>query len=101
MKNPIKKHDDKDTADPQEEWSPSIIYAQVDQKKSKKKCPLQTPEPYTPLDQMCTQVDKKKNKKREVSEDPPCESGGVYSVVNKPSAPEIPQKSELLLEELN
>ena len=44
---------------------------------------------------MYAQVDKKKNKKREVSEDPPCESGDVYSVVNKPSAPEIPQKSQL------
>ena len=29
------------------------------------------------------------------------ESGGVYSVVSKPSAAEIPQKLELLLEELN
>ena len=71
--NPIKKDEDKDTADPQE-WPPSAIYARVD---------------------------KKKSKKREVSEDPPCESGDVYSVVNKPSAPEIPQKSQLLLEELN
>ena len=36
-----------------------------------------------------------------MSEDPPFESGDVYSVVNKPSAPEIPQKSELLLDKLN
>ena len=75
----------------------------MDKKKSKKKekSPPQTPQPYTSLDQMYAQVDKNKNKKREVSEDPPCESGDVYSIVNKPSAPEIPQKSELLLEELN
>ena len=95
VNNPIKKDEDKDSADPQE-WPPSAIYAQVDKKKS----PSQTPEPYTPLNQMYAQVDKKKSKKREVSEDPPCESGDVYSVVNKPSAPEIPQKSQLLLEDL-
>ena len=49
---------------------------------------------------MYAQVDKKKSKEKEVSEDPSCESGDVYSVVNKPSVPEIPQKSELFLEEL-
>ena len=103
VNNPIKKDEDKDTAHPQEEWPPSVIYAQVDKKKSKKKerSPPQTPEPYISLEQMYAQVDKKKSKKREVSEDPPCESGDVYSVVNRPSAPEIPQKSQLLLEELN
>ena len=36
-------------------------------------------------------VNKKKSKKKEVSEDPPCESGDVHSVVSIPSAPEIPQ----------
>ena len=72
--NPIKNDEDKDIANPQEEWSPSAIYAHVNKKKSKKK---------------------------EVSEDPPCESGDVHSVVSIPSAPEIPQKSQLLLEELN
>ena len=97
--NPIKKVEDKDTADPQEEWLPSAIYAQVDKKKSKKN-PPHTPEPCTSLDQMYAQVEKKKSKKREVSEDSPCKSGDVYSVVNKPSAPKIPQKSQLLLEEL-
>ena len=35
--NPIRKDEDKDTAYPQEEWPPSVIYAQVDKKKSKKK----------------------------------------------------------------
>ena len=45
MRNPIKKHEDKDTAHTQVEWSPSTIYAQVDKKKSKKKgkIPSQTP----------------------------------------------------------
>ena len=99
MNNPIKKDEDKDSAEPQDKWPLSEIYAQVDKKKSKKKEKIlpQTPQPYTSLDQMYAQV----NKKREVSEDPPCESGDVYSVVNKPSAPDIPQKSQLLLEELN
>ena len=80
-----------------------LFNAQVDKKKKKKKkkkSPPQTPQPYTPLDQLYAHVDKKKSKKREVSEDPPCESGDVYSVVNKPSAPEIPQKSELLKKDL-
>ena len=76
-----------------------LFNAQVDKKK-RKKSPPQTPQPYTPLEQMYAQVDKKKIKKREVSEDPPCESGDVYSVVNKPSAPEIPQKSQLLEKDL-
>ena len=75
---------------------PQLLNNQVNKKKS----PPQTPQPYTPLDQMYAQVDKKKSKKREVSEDPPCESGDVYSVVNKPSAPEIPQKSQLLEKDL-
>ena len=50
--NPIKKNEDKDTAYPQEEWPPSVIYAQVDKKKSKKKDKSlsQTPEPHTSLD---------------------------------------------------
>ena len=72
--NPMKNDEDKDIPNPQEEWSPSAIYAQVNKKKSKKK---------------------------EVSEDTPCESGDVHCVVSISSAPEIPQKSQLLLEELN
>ena len=72
--NPMKNDEDKDIATPQEEWSPSAIYAHVNKKKSKMK---------------------------EVSEDTPCESGDVHSVVSISSAPEIPQKSQLLLEELN
>ena len=79
---------------------PQLFNAQVDKKKRKKKSPPQTPQPYTPLDQMYAHVDKKKGKKREVSGDPPCESGDVYSVVNKPSAPEITQKSQLLEKDL-
>ena len=103
VNNPIKKDEDKDTAHPQEEWPPSAIYAQVDKEMSKKKEKIssQAQEPYISLEQMYAQVDKKKSKKREMSEDPPCESGDVYSVVNRPSAPEIPQKSQHLLEELN
>ena len=36
LNNPINKDEDKDTADPQEEWPPSAIYAQVDKKSNKK-----------------------------------------------------------------
>ena len=80
---------------------PQLFNPQVDKKKRKKKSPPQTPQPYTPpLNQLYAQVDKKKSKKREVSEDLPCESGDVYSVVNRPSAPEIPQKSQLLEKDL-
>ena len=79
---------------------PQLLHDQVDKKKRKKKSLPQTPQPYTPLDQLYAQVDKKKSKKKEVSEDPPCESGDVYSVVNKPSVPEIPQKSQLLEKDL-
>ena len=102
VRTTVMKNEDKDIANPQEEWSPSVIYAQVDKKRSKKeeKSPPQIPQPYTSLEQMYAQVDKKKSKKREVSEDSPCKSGDMYSVVNKPSSPEIPQKSQLLLEDL-
>ena len=72
-----------------------------EEEEEEERSPPQTPQPYTSLDQMYAQVDKKKSKKREVSEDPPCESGDVYSVVNKPSAPEIPQKSQLLLKRIS
>ena len=33
--NPIKKDEDKDTADPQEKWPPSEIHALVDKKRKK------------------------------------------------------------------
>ena len=79
----IKKEEDKDTANPQEEWSPSAIYDQVDKKKSKKKEKSlpQTPEPCTSLEQMYAQVNKKKSKKKEVSEDPHSVTSGAVSVL--------------------
>ena len=58
----------------------------------------QPPDPESPVDQLYAQVDKKKkSKEKEVCAE---ESGAVYSVVNKPSPPQLPSKSEILLEEL-
>ena len=53
----------------------------------------------TPVDQLYAQVDKKNQKSKE-KEVCPEESGAVYSVVNKPSPPQVPTKSQELLEEL-
>ena len=98
-----KKSEDVFATDQQEEVSASALYAQVNEKrkKNKKKKEVHTP-PHEP-DQLYAQVDKKKRKKREkeeIEEVPPQESGDVYSVVNKPSAPPVPLKSHLLMEEL-
>ena len=95
-----KKTEDVFATDQQEE---AALYAQVDEKrkKNKKKKEEDTP-PYKP-DQLYAQVDKKKRKKKEkeeIEEVSPQESGDMYSVVNKPSAPPIPLKSDLLMEEL-
>ena len=126
VKKPKKKNKDVFATDQQEEASASALYAQVDEKrnKTKKKKEEDTP-PHEPdqlyaqvdkkkskkkkedspppeLDQLYAQVDKKKRKKKEKkkTEEVSQESGDVYSVVNKPSAPPVPLKSDLLMEEL-
>ena len=77
------------------------LYAQVDnQRKARKKARDPTSLPETPVDQLYAQVDKKKQKSKQ-KEVCPEESGAVYSVVNKPSPPQVPTKSQQLLEELN
>ena len=48
---------------------------------------------------MLKSMDKKKQKSKE-KEVCPEESGAVYSVVNKPSPPQVPTKSQELLDEL-
>ena len=76
------------------------LYAQVDKnKKVKKKSKEPTSSPETAVDQLYAQVDKKKQKSKE-KEVCPDESGAVYSVVNKPSPPQLPAKSQQLLEEI-
>ena len=93
------------------------LYAQVDRKKKAKNkakedeeptSSLQTPDaqvdeltssPETAVDQLYAQVDKKKKKSKE-KEVCPEEPGAVYSVVNKPSPPQVPTKSQELLDEL-
>ena len=55
----------------------------------------ETTTPETAVDQLYAQVDKKqKSKEKEVC---PEESGAAYSVVNKPSPPQVPTKSQQLL----
>ena len=79
------------------------LYAQVDKKKKGKKKAKESKEPTsspeTPVDQLYAPVDKKKHKNKE-KEVCPEESGAVYSVVNKPSPPQVPTKSQQLLEEI-
>ena len=102
IKKPIKKSEDIFATDEQEEASASALYAQVEEKRKKKKKKKEDIPPHKP-DQLYAQVDKKKRKKREkeeIKEVLPQESGDVYSVVNKPSAPPVPLKSDLLMEEL-
>ena len=93
---------------------PDQLYAEVDKKKKAKEptSSPQTPDaqvdeakeptssPKTAVDQLYAQVDKKKQKSKEKKEVCPEESGAVYSVVNKPSPPQVPTKSQQLLEEL-
>ena len=76
------------------------LYAKVDKKKIKKKkaTHTHTPEADTAVDQLCVQVDKNQ-KEKEVSV-PLQESGPVYSALNKPSPPQLPAKSDLLMEDL-
>ena len=57
-----------------------------------------TPEADTAADQLCAHVDKNQ-KEKEVSV-PLQESGPVYSALNKPSPPQLPAKSDLLMEDL-
>ena len=80
------------------------LYAQVEKKKKGKKKAKEdkelTSSPETAVDQLYAQVDKKKQKKSKEKEVCPEESGAVYSVVNKPSPPQLPTKSQQLLEEI-
>ena len=110
------KEDEEPTSSP--ETAVDQLYAQVDKKKKGKKkakedeaptSSLQTPDaqvdeltssPETAVDQLYAQVDKKKKKKSKEKEVCPEELGAVYSVVNKPSPPQVPTKSQELLDEL-
>ncbi len=81
------------------------LYAQVDKKKSKKKKDAVATNPHasevdTAVDQLYAQVNKKKSTKRkDANEESVEKSGAVYSVVNKPRAPQLPPKSDLLMED--
>ena len=84
---------------PETETPVDQLYAQVDKKKKNKKAKEATSSPETAVDQLYAQVDKMKQKSKE-KEVCPEESAAVYSVVNKPSPPQVPTKSQQLLEEL-
>ena len=87
------------------------LYAQVDKKTSKKKdavtTKLQDSGADTTMLQCYTQVEKKETKaeeenRSEMSEEEHAkQSGAVYSVINKPRPPQVPPKSDALLEELD
>ncbi len=55
----------------------------------------------TAVNQLYAQVDKKSSKKKskELNENSADGLGAVYSVVNKPRAPQLPPKSDLLMED--
>ena len=74
------------------------LYAQVDEKKDGGTTHLHTPEADMQVDQLYAQVDKKNSRKKEVCVDSPQES--VYSVVSKPHPPQVPAKSDLLMDDL-
>ena len=78
------------------------FYAVLEDNRQKKKGEVathpHTPEADTAVDQLCAKVDKNQ-KEKEVSV-PLQESGPVYSVLNKPSPPQLPAKSDLLMEDL-
>ena len=76
------------------------LYAQVDKKKKGKKKAKEDKEPTSsPKTAVYAQLGKKKHESKE-KEVCPEKSGAVYSVVNKPSPPRVPTKSQQLLEEL-
>ena len=72
------------------------LYAQVDKKKDRETHPLEAD---MQVDQLYAQVDKN-SRKKEVCEGSPQESGAVYSVVSKPHPPQVPEKSNLLMDDL-
>ena len=95
-----KKKKDGDTTHPhppEADTPVDQLYAQVDKKKDGDTHP---PEADMQVDQLYAQVDKKNSRKKEVCEDSLQESGAVYSVVSKPHPPQVPAKSDLLMDDL-
>ena len=80
------------------------LYAQVNKKKKKDGDTTHphSPEADTPADQLYAQVDKKKKKSKgkKVCEDPPQQSGVVYSEVMQQTAPsaQVPAGSTFTIE---
>lgn len=105
-KNKNKKAPQLNTAEP--DIPEDQPYAQVNKKKNNEKAPpLHTSEPDTPVNQLYAQENRKSKKITEEKEEEKVEtevfteeSETVYSAVNKPSAPQVPPKLQLLIEEL-
>ena len=101
-----KKKKDGDSAHPhppEADTSVDQLCVQVDKKRKDGDTTYpHPPEADTSVDQLYAQVDKKKKKSKgkEVCEDSPKEFGAVYSVVNKPCPPQVPAKSDLLMDDL-
>ena len=78
------------------------FYAVLEDNREKKKGEVSThhhtPEIDTAVDQLCAQVDKNQKEKEVIV--PLQESGPVYSALNKSSPPQLPAKSDLLMEDL-
>ena len=87
---------------PEADTAVDHFYAVLEDNHQKKKGQVashpHTPEADTAVDQLCAKVDKNQ-KEKEVCV-PLQESGPVYSVLNKPSPPQLPAKSDLLMEDL-
>ena len=87
---------------PETDTAVDHFYAVLEDNREKKKGEVathpHTPETDTAVDQLCAQVDKNQ-KEKEVCV-PLQESGPVYSALNKPSPPQLPAKSDLLMEDL-
>ena len=92
-----KKKEDGDPHPPEGDAPVDQLYAQVDKKKDGDTHPPEA----MPVDQLYAQVDKKNSRKKEACEDFPQESGAVYSVVSKPHAPQVPEKSNLSMDDLH
>ena len=92
-----KKEKDGDTTHPyplEADTPTDQLYAQVDKKKDGDTHP---PEADMQVDQLYAQVDKKNSRKKEAREDSPQD---VYSVVSKPHPPQVPEKSDFLMDDL-
>ena len=97
-KGEVATHPHTPEADTAVDHSYAVLEDNCQKKKGEVASHPHTPEADTAVDRLCVQVGKNQ-KEKEVSV-PLQESGPVYSVLNKPSPPQLPAKSDLLMEDL-